>query len=201
MKLSNRFFTLFIICVFTLSVLIGSAIYKAGVNDGRKEAYATNQRINEAVSACEPEKTKSDHATVIEKEVEAYTEDDLYCLAAAVYQEAGGDAYTNETRRMVADVIINRTQMSGFPDTIREVLEDAPNGAMQYGLFSVTGVQFDPYRLSDEREQEAIMRSWWIAEDVLRGNHSALYGNGWCWQSEHVQGNEGFWREGIYFAK
>lgn len=201
MKLRNFLIALFTIGIIVLWLLGGSAIYQAGANDGRKEAYAKLQRINEAVSACEPEKTKPDHATVIEKEVEAYTEDDLYCLAAAVYQEAGGDAYTNETRRMVADVILNRTQMSGFPDTIREVLEDAPNGAMQYGLFSVTGVQFDPDRLSDEREQEAIMRSWWIAEDVLRGNHSALYGNGYCWQSEHVQGTDGFWREGIYFAK
>lgn len=130
-----------------------------------------------------------------------YTEDDIFCLAAVIYQEAGGDACSDDNRYYVADVVLNRVEDPRFPNSIREVLEDAPGGYMQYGRFSVTGVCF-PERANSEYEKHAVERAYRIAEDVLvGGNHSELYGQGYVYQAEFVQGNEGFWLEGTYFGK
>lgn len=205
-KRGNVKAVLIVLFVFAFFFLAGFLIGKAkgygnGYDNGYEEAYESwASYVISYTSASETDcKSKEiEHEPIQEQEFisasEWYSEDDVFCLAAVIYQEAGGDDFTNETRRMVADVVLNRTEMNGFPNTIREVLEDAPNGCMQYGTFSVTGVQFAPEKLDNPNEQDAIMRSWWVAEDVLRGNHSELYGNGYCWQAEFVQGTDGFWR-------
>lgn len=125
-----------------------------------------------------------------------YTEDDLYCLAAAIYQEAGGDDCTDDCRRMVADVILNRVESDQFPDTIRDVLEQE----YQYGLFWKTGVTM-PNRGDGEIETKAIARAWYIAADVLNGNHSELYENGYIWQAEFEQGSDNIECCGMIFGR
>lgn len=140
----------------------------------------------------------------IEKEQETWTEDDVYCLACVAYQEAGSEHYSNLTRRYVIDVVLNRVEDDRFPDTIRGVLEDAPNGAMQYGLFSVTGVQrLIRWTTEEERRQEdeMFMLCWIDAENALRGDHTELYGAGYIWQSENPQGTDQIWMNGICFAR
>lgn len=136
----------------------------------------------------------------VDLETPAYTDDDVYCLAAVIYQEAGGDDCTDETRYMVADVVLNRVADDRFPGTVREVLEDAPGGCLQYGRFAITGVCF-PERAELESEKHAVQRAWYIAREIAAGEHSDLYGNGYIWQAEFVQGCDGFWQDGIFFGR
>lgn len=125
-----------------------------------------------------------------------YTEDDVYCLAAVIYQEAGSDICSDDTRYKVADVVLNRVLDDRFPNTIRDVLEER----MQYGMFWSTGVCF-PERSNYECEASAVQRAYDIAYDVLGGNHSDIYGNGYVFQAEFGQGTDGFWQDGIYFGR
>lgn len=129
-----------------------------------------------------------------------YTEDDIFCLAAVIYQEAGGDECADETRYMVADVVLNRVADDRFPDSVRGVLEDAPGGCLQYGRFAITGVCF-PERAELESEKNAVRRAWYIAREIAAGEHSDLYGNGYIWQAEFGQGTDQIWADGICFGK
>lgn len=96
----------------------------------------------------------------------AYTEDDLFCMAAAIYNEAGGDDCSDETRRMVGYVILNRVKDSRFPDSIRAVLEQHS----QYSPFYLTGVKFAD-RSTLPQEQHAVERAYRIAEKVLEAEN------------------------------
>lgn len=91
-----------------------------------------------------------------------YTSDELYCMAAAIYNEAGGDSCSDDTRRMVGYVILNRVNDSRYPDTIRGVLEQRH----QYGVFYITGVKFAD-RCKLPQEQHAVKRAYAIAKEVL----------------------------------
>lgn len=139
---------------------------------------------------------------IVEKEVIKYanaidyTMDDMFCLAAVIYQEAGGNACSDECRIDVADVVLNRKNDSRFPNTIREVLE-AKN---QYGMFWKTGVEF-VQRGNTEEENQAIARAWYIAAKVLNGEHGELYGNGYVWQAEFIQGTDVIEVCGTYFGR
>lgn len=144
----------------------------------------------------ETEQTKTEEHSASEW----WSEDDVFCLAAVIYQEAGGDACSDETRRMVADVVMNRVFDERFPNTIREVLEDAPGGALQYGRFALTGVCF-PASADAECEQHAVERAYRIANEVLDGEHSELFGEGYIWQAEFCQGTGCIWEDGICFGK
>ena len=50
----------------------------------------------------------------------SFTDEELYCMAAVIYNEAGGNAATDEHRKLVAYVVLNRVNDPRFPDTIRE---------------------------------------------------------------------------------
>lgn len=117
-------------------------------------------------------------------------------LACVIYQEAGGDAYCDECRRRVADVVLNRVEDSRFPDSIYEVLT-AKN---QYGRFYWTDVVW-PQRAFNENEKDAVERAYRIAEEVLSGQHSDLYGNGYIWQAEFKQGKDIIYHCGHYFGR
>lgn len=126
----------------------------------------------------------------------AYTADELYCLAAAIYNEAGGDYASDDTRLIVGQVILNRVADPRFPNTIREVLE-APR---QYGRFSETGVAF-PERSKNPGEKHAVERAWQLAEQLLSSNEP------YCptdiiWQAEFPQGKEIFRvQDGHFFCR
>ena len=117
-------------------------------------------------------------------------------LACGIYQEAGGDECSDDTRRKVGDVMLNRVMDKRFPDTLEAVLT-APG---QYGRFSKTGIVW-PERAGNPGEKHAVERAYRIAEELLSGQHSELYGQGYVWQAEFEQGTEGFWQDGIYFGR
>lgn len=124
------------------------------------------------------------------------SEDDVELLACVIYQEAGSDAVCDDCRRRVADVVLNRVESEYFPDTIYEVLMQPS----QYGAYSMTGIVW-PERASYETEAHAVERARQIAREVLNGQHSELYGDGYIWQAGFEQGSQGFWDCGMYFGK
>lgn len=127
---------------------------------------------------------------------ERIDENQLEMLACVIYQEAGGDAVCDECRYRVADVVLNRIEDPRFPDTMEGVLTEKG----QYGRLYWTGVVW-PERASLETEKSAVDRAYCIAKDVLEGNHSDLYGNGYVWQAKFIQGNDNVSCCGIYFGR
>lgn len=141
----------------------------------------------------EVERLKKDHLYNVD-----IPNTELEMLACVIYQEAGGDACCDDCRRRVADVVLNRMEDPRFPDTMYDVLT-APR---QYGEFYLSGLYWKN-RASNPSEQNAVQRAYRIAKEVLNGQHSELYGNGYIWQAGFKQGSDGFWCEncGIYFGK
>lgn len=123
--------------------------------------------------------------------------DDVELLARVIYQEAGGDAACDECRRRVADVVLNRVADDRFPDSIYDVLTQEN----QYGEFAWTGVVWAD-RADNPGEAEAVERARRIAAEVLSGQHSDVYGNGYVWQAGFEQGTEGgFWHCGHFYGR
>lgn len=142
----------------------------------------------------QPEETEPD---VPEEPEPLYAEEDLECLAIAIYCEAGSNGICDECRYRVGDVILNRVADDRFPDTIQGVLEQP----RQYGMFGVTGVVW-PERAQYEVEREAVERAYEVARQLLTDErHSDLYGQGYIWQAEFVQGSDGFWCDGTFFGR
>lgn len=121
---------------------------------------------------------------------------DIELLACVIYQEAGADYVCDDCRRRVADVVLNRVNSEYFPDTIYEVLTQPS----QYGRYHWTGVVW-PSRSGSVAEANAVARAYRIAEEVLRGQHSELYDNGYIWQAEFSQGEDNIYCCGIYFGR
>ena len=122
--------------------------------------------------------------------------DDAEMLAIVIYQEAGGDACCDECRRRVADIVLNRVADEDFPNTIYEVLTQYG----QYGRLYWTGVVWAD-RASNPGEAEAVERARRIAAEVLNGQHSDVYGNGYIWQAGFAQGSDGFWHCGHFYGR
>lgn len=212
------------VVVLTAVVCCSAKAYYDGWNDGfaeaEQQAEAHEKRMEEIKETVQeeepepvivpirvdklPEQRKFGNSEQLKEQEhsasEWWSEDDVFCLAAVIYQEAGGDACSDETRRMVADVVLNRVFDDRFPNTIREVLEDAPGGALQYGRFALTGVCF-PAAAKNECEQHAVERAYRIANEVLDGEHTELFENGYIWQAEFAQGSGCVWQDGICFGK
>lgn len=64
------------------------------------------------------------------EEVPTYTDEDLYCLANLIYYEARG--CSDRHQQLVAQVCINRSKDSRFPDTIKECIEQPGQYAAWY---------------------------------------------------------------------
>lgn len=122
----------------------------------------------------------------------AYTDEERELLACAIYCEAGGDACTDETRRMVGEVILNRVADPRFPDTIAGVLTQKS----QYGRFHWTGVVW-PSRAA--HEPEAVERAYRCAEAVL--TEPRLLPEDVVFQAEFIQGEIVASATGFYFCR
>ena len=158
----------------------------------------------------EPEIDISEESEVeVEVEVEAPAEEEvdeeieidpeeLELLACVIYQEAGADYCCDDCRRRVADVVLNRVGDDRFPDNIQDVLTQK----RQYGRYYWTGVVW-PERAKNDCEKHAVERAYRIAEEVLKGEHSELYGEGYIWQAEFKQGTGVVYCDQckIYFGK
>lgn len=90
---------------------------------------------------------------------------DAEYLAIAIYREAGGDAYSDRTRIMVGNVVMNRVRSDAFPNTIYGVLTQ--RGQYQ-GLSN--GVTW-PSMASNRWEQHAVARARACANRVLAGEN------------------------------
>lgn len=121
---------------------------------------------------------------------------DVELLACVIYQEAGGDAVCDDCRYRVGDVVMNRVADPRFPDNIHDVL----TAEGQYGEFHWTGVVW-PERASYDSEQHAVERAYAVAADIFDGNHSELYGQGYIWQAEFIQGTDVIYCCGHYYGK
>ena len=88
-----------------------------------------------------------------------YTDDDLFCLAAVICCEAGGDS--EKAQLLVANVVINRVNHpKKYSDTIREVLTEP----YQYGSMWKDGIKFPKWA-----REETIEKCYDIAKRLLEG--------------------------------
>lgn len=145
----------------------------------------TNHTSSQAASASQSDNKKTDGELT---EVEM--------LAIVIFQEAGGNSHCDECRRRVADVVLNRVASKHYPNTIAEVLTQRS----QYGRLHWKGIVWAK-RASSPNEKKAVERAWRIAEEVMNGQHSDVYGKGYVYQAEFKQGKSGFWCCGHYFGK
>lgn len=117
-------------------------------------------------------------------------------LALVIYQESGGDACSDDTRRMVGEVAMNRVSDSRFPDTLEEVLLQK----QQYGRLYWTGLVW-PERASLPEEAHAVQRAYDIAEQVLTSDERLLPVDV-VFQAEFKQGVETVAEaDGFYFCR
>ena len=106
-----------------------------------------------------------------------YTDDDLFCMAAVIYNEHGGNKATDWQRIADGNVVLNRIRSGKFAKTIRGVLESKG----QYAGFE-NGVKF-PKRATYDCEKEAVQRAYDIAKRVLEGEK--VCPDDIVYQSEH----------------
>lgn len=149
----------------------------------------TEPSVEKSPEVTEPPTTK---ATIPSTD----NDDELEMLACVIYQEAGGDAHCDDCRRRVADVVLNRIADPRFPNTMYEVL----TAKSQYGRFYWTSIVW-PDRHTDPYEKNAVERAYRIAEEVLNGRHSELYGNGYVWQASFTQSDDNIYCCGHYFGR
>lgn len=112
-----------------------------------------------------------------------YTEQELELLAIVIYCEAGSDSISDDTRRMVGEVVLNRVADERYPDTIEEVLTQKS----QYGRFHWTGVVW-PARASRAVEAHAVERAYDCAKLVF--TEERLLPTDTIYQAAHKQGRE-----------
>lgn len=124
-----------------------------------------------------------------------YSDEELEILAIIIYQEAGGDACSDDTRLMVGNVFLNRVASDDFPDTFYDVA----TGKAQYGRLYWTGIQW-PERAQNPGEAHAVERAYEIAERLLDGER--VLPDDVIWQAEFPQGSEVVVeQDGFYFCR
>lgn len=125
----------------------------------------------------------------------AYTAAELEMLALVIYQEAGGDACSDDTRRMVGTVVMNRIADDRYPNTMQEVITQEA----QYGRLYWTGLVW-PQRASNPEEAHAVERAFTIAEEILLGERALP--EDVVYQAEFQQGTEAVaYQDGLYFCR
>ncbi len=157
---------------------------------------SSNKKPSSSSNKSESNKKPSSNSTATKDTADKGKMSETEMLACVIYQEVGGSKHCDECRRRVADVVLNRVADPRFPNTIEKVLT-AKN---QYGRFYYTGIKWAD-RHTWPGEKKAVEKAWKIAEEVMAGKHSDLYGKGYVWQAGFKQGTSGFWCCGHYFAK
>ena len=168
-------------------------------SDTDDEATSSDTSSDSTVSTPAPTSTPSTStstSTTTSTNVTTGTTTDLDLLACVIYQEAGGNGSCDECRRRVADIVLNRVMDGRFPNTIREVL----TARNQYGRFYYTGIVW-PSRSVNPGEQAAVARAYRIAEEVLNGQHSDMFNNGYIWQAGFKQGKDIIYCCGHYYGR
>ena len=123
-----------------------------------------------------------------------YTTEELDMLALVIYQEAGADYCSDDTRLMVGTVVMNRIADPRFPDTMHEVVTER----RAYGLLHWTGAVW-PTRASHHTEAHAVERAYAIAERILLGERTLP--EDVIFQSEYIMGEIVAYSDGMYFCR
>lgn len=145
--------------------------------------------------AVQPEEPKATEYAVLPGELPIYSAEDLETLALVIYQEAGGDDCSDETRLMVGTVVLNRVADDRYPNTIAEVATEY----RQYGRLYWTGLKW-PERASKAEEAHAVKRAYDCATLLLDG-YRALPEDV-IFQAEFAQGTEVVaHQDGFYFCR
>lgn len=127
----------------------------------------------------------------------AYTDEQLEILAIIIYQEAGGDMYSDSTRQMVGEVFLNRVASPHYPDTFHEVATQRA----QYGRLHWTGLVW-PDRADKPEEAYAVQRAYYIATTLLSNAVERLLPTDTIYQAEFEQGKEVVkHQDGTYFCR
>ena len=123
-----------------------------------------------------------------------YTAEELNMMALVIYQEAGADYCSDETRLMVGTVVMNRIEDPRFPDTMYEVVTEK----RAYGKLHWTGIVW-PERASYPEEAHAVERAYTIAKRILQGERSLP--EDVIFQSEYIMGEIAAYSDGMYFCR
>lgn len=192
----------FILGMFLLSlifVLSGTIMFRNQISEPQSEPEETTVCVQPSHDVCEP--VENIVETVEESLVHSdpapdktYTDEELEILALIVYQEAGGDRVSDDTRRLVAQVFLNRVNDSRFPDSFYEVA----TAERQYGRLYWTGIVW-PDRASSQAESHAVERAYKIAQEVLESDEPVCP-EGVIFQAEFVQGDIYAQQDGMYFC-
>ena len=192
----------FISGMFLLSlifVLSGTIMFRNQVSELQREPEETTVCVQPSHDVCEP--VENIVETVEESLVHSdpapdktYTDEELEILALIVYQEAGEDRVSDDTRRLVAQVFLNRVNDSRFPDSFYEVA----TAERQYGRLYWTGIVW-PDRASSQEEAHAVERAYRIAQEVLESDEPVCP-EGVIFQAEFVQGDIYAEQDGMYFC-
>ena len=192
----------FISGMFLLSlifVLSGTIMFRNQVSELQSEPEETTVCVQPSHDVCEP--VENIVETVEESLVHSdpapdktYTDEELEILALIVYQEAGEDRVSDDTRRLVAQVFLNRVNDSRFPDSFYEVA----TAERQYGRLYWTGIVW-PDRASSQAEAHAVERAYKIAQEVLESDEPVCP-EGVIFQAEFVQGDIYAEQDGMYFC-
>ena len=135
------------------------------------------------------------HAATGQTTDPTYTAAELDMLALVIYQEAGGDACSDETRRMVGTVVMNRIADNRYPNTMYEVLTQRA----QYGRLHWTGLVW-PERANNPEETHAVERAYTIAKQILLGDRALP--EDVIYQAEFAQGTEVVaYQDGVFFCR
>lgn len=112
--------------IFSVTTCDSGPIVEHSVNNNAHIMEDCSQNVNNAVNDV-------DNSV----ELPAYTDKQLEILALIIYQEAGGDMCSDDTRRKVGSVFLNRVNCSLFPETF----EGVATQKSQYGTLSRTGTE------------------------------------------------------------
>ena len=192
----------FISGMFLLSlifVLSGTIMFRNQVSELQREPEETTVYVHPSHDVREP--VENIVETVEESLVHSdpapdktYTDEELEILALIVYQEAGEDRVSDDTRRLVAQVFLNRVNDSRFPDSFYEVATEE----RQYGRLYWTGIVW-PDRASTQVEAHAVERAYKIAQEILESD-DPICPEDVIFQAEFVQGDIYAEQDGMYFC-
>lgn len=186
---------------FGLGYVVGMVRANAAAPDKMVQLSPVVEPVIYTAPAEEPEIVVTEAPQTLAKvdkpaqEALPYSEEDLEALALIIYQEAGADYCSDETRMMVGTVVLNRVASEYFPNSVVEVATQY----LQYGRLYWTGIVW-PDRASEACEAHAVRRAYDCAEALLMGERAL--DEGVIYQAEFSQGTEIVaYQDGIYFCK
>ena len=193
--MNNKQAIVSMICSIFLVLFSVAVIAYAGETPQEPISCPTIEETTEYITEPTETEAPTQESTEPAETEPSYSEQDLEYLALVIYQEAGADTCSDETRLMVGTVVMNRVADHRFPNTIEEVLMQK----RQYGLLYWTGLVWAD-RASTAEEEHAVERAYKCAEKILQGYRA--FSEEVIWQAEFVQGNEIVaYQDGIYFCK